>query len=433
MFSFFRIFEETIKTMGTKRDDEKEKGNKKKCKDEERQKICEILNKAAEKGEWVSLEDLLEDVNKIRSKYDEGAFIESDVLDNCIRPLIKAIENLRNDKVIGEECTIERKNNKFRAFEGINEVNEKYLSRQNQIPGKVIEMVRGNLNYSLLNQIQNWLIEKKEQLKEEKKEPLLKDIIFISIEDSLYLDENNKEELIKEQKHLYFLTRWILNKTPIKITYEPLSCKEKEKKEEDTLTFSPEYLRRVGRKWMVYGMSKSELFRESKFVNLVLNRIVKMEPAGEEFEASGIDYTIDPFKNQMTYHALNTELYKKTESNDIDEDKITTEVVLKIRKWKQRDGGGMWISPFDRIKQEKLHYSQRDLTEAELELKGLPQDDDYGYQLLKVTDADYIWPILLGWGADIEVVEPDSLREKMKKEVEELQKKYASPLAASSN
>ena len=154
---------------------------------------------------------------------------------------------------------------------------------------------------------------------------------------------------------------------------------------------------------MVYGMSESSHFQETKYVNLVLSRIKHITDSDTPYTPSGVDYTDDPFKEQMTYHGFPTCSGKKEK------------VVLKVRKEKPGYSGTK-IYPFVRIQQEPLHYSQAAIRE----------DKDYGYISIDITDAMFIRPILLTWGADIEVIEPSALREQMKAEIATMQAMYAS-------
>ena len=231
---------------------------------------------------------------------------------------------------------------------------------------------------------------------------------FISIEDSLYVGNNDdaKRMLNEEKELLLFLSRCILKRKAVQIRYRPHFLKDET--EPDILTFHPEYLRRIGRKWMVYGMSYSQYFaqrgqREYIYVNLILSRIESIEESAETYIYSGVDYSDDPFKDQMTYHSLGARNMPKTK------------VVLKVKKYKAPlNESKVPIYPFERIKQEPLHHSQRVIDENE----------NFGYISLEVTDAHLITPLLLMWGADIEVLQPSQLRQKMASEIERMYNNY---------
>lgn len=362
---------------------------------EEMMAICQALDS----GTPQSLEELLNLVNGLRQGTGEKRLTdENDLYGNHIRRLRLILEETQELGEIDDEKDIKRIDNNIVAFPGIYDL---YVNRgrRNMIPGKVIEFVRGNINYAVLNQIQNWLLDESE--KKSKKAELPEK--FISIEDSLYIgkDEDKKKEMLREQRTLLLFAKSILGKKAVKITYLPNALGG----QTDELIFSPEYLRRVGRKWMVYGMSESKQFPQPAYVNLVLSRIKQITDSDIPYTPSGVDYTDDPFKDQMTYHGFPVCSRKKEKE----------EVVLKVRKEKPGYTEDTKIYPFVRIKQEPLHYSQTVIKE----------DEDYGYIKIDVTDAKYIRPILLTYGADIEVVKPAALREIMRKEIADLQAMYA--------
>lgn len=358
---------------------------------EEMLAIC----KALDSGTPQSLEELTIMVNELRKKNGEKLLLDGDDLyQNQIRRLRLILEEAKELGEIDDDKKIKKNKKYIVAFPGIYDLYTN-RGRQNMIPGEVIEFVRGNLNYAILNKMQNWLIDGGTIPYK-----------FISIEDSLYIgekDTDKRKEILKKQRDLLLLAKSILGKKALKITYLPNALGG----QTDELIFSPEYLRRVGRKWMVYGMSESKQFPQPAYVNLVLSRIKQITDSDIPYTPSGVDYTDDPFKDQMTYHGFPVCSRKKEKE----------EVVLKVRKEKPGYTEDTKIYPFVRIKQEPLHYSQTVIKEDE--------DEDYGYIKIDVTDAKYIRPILLTYGADIEVVKPAALREIMRKEIADLQAMYA--------
>lgn len=383
---------EIVKVIGTQKEARKA-GSKKTNTREEMLAIC----KALDSGTPQSLDELTTMVNKLREKNEEKLLTDGDDLyGNQIRRLRLIIEEAQELGEVDDKKEIKRIDNNIVAFPGIYDLYSN-RGRRNMIPEKVIEFVRGNLNYSMLNQIQNWLIDKG-NTKPKKTELPPK---FISIEDSLYIGEDTtkKKVVLKEQRNLLFLAQCILNKKAVKIIYLPNSLGGKQ---EDTLIFSPEYLRRIGRKWMSYGMCESKQFAQPAYVNLILSRIDKIEDSNAPYTPSGIDYSDDPFKDQMTYHSFVCSGNKE-------------KVELKVRKEKPGYTSGTKIYPFVRIQQEPLHYSQTVIDE----------DSDYGYISIEVTDAQFIRPILLTWGSDLEIIAPQELREQMKSEVAAMQAMYA--------
>jgi len=361
-------------------------GSKKMNTREEMLAIC----KALDSGTPQSLEELTIMVNELRKKNGEKLLLDGDDLyQNQIRRLRLILEEAKELGEIDDDKKIKKNKKYIVAFPGIYDLYTN-RGRQNMIPGEVIEFVRGNLNYAILNKMQNWLIDGGTIPYK-----------FISIEDSLYIgekDTDKRKEILKKQRDLLLLAKSVLGKKALKITYLPNALGG----QTDELIFSPEYLRRVGRKWMVYGMSKSKQYPQPAYVNLVLGRIKHITDSDTPYTPSGVDYTDDPFKEQMTYHGFPTCSRKK-------------KVVLKVRKEKPGYTPGTKIYPFVRIQQEPLHYSQTVIKE----------DKDCGYISIEITDAMFIRPILLTWGADVEVIEPLALREQMRQEVATMQVMYA--------
>lgn len=315
--------------------------------------------------------------------------------ENHLKQMQKALREAKKAGLIDDrKKSIKLNGDKVKGYKGLQ---DDYMLRpkKERISKEGIEIVRGSLNFSILSQIQEWVTDRIDQ--KEKVPPY-----FISIEDSLYGTYNNDgKSLTLEQKHLSRLSYSIIYKKAVKITYLPNALGGKQP---DELTFSPEYLRRVGRKWMVYGMSKSKQFPQPAYVNLVLGRIEKVTESNAPYTPSGVDYTDDPFKDQITYHGFSVCSGK------------LEKVVLKVRKEKPGYTSGTKIYPFVRIQQEPLHYSQTVIRR---------EDKDYGYISIEITDAMFIRPILLTWGADIEVIEPAALREQMRQEIATMQVMYA--------
>lgn len=368
--------------------------------------ICAKLDS----DEWVDISTLAPIIADIRVKYNVQEtkksldnFEEMELNDQIkylkdqrIKQLLKDLKLAKDAGLIDEHKSIEhpKGTNMYKGYKGL--LDDYMLRLRNEwISKEGIEIVRGNLNFSILSQIQGWVTDRMDQ---EEEVPSY----IISIEDSLYDNHSSdKGTLTLEQKHLSRLSYSIIYKKAVKITYLPNALGGKQL---DELTFSPEYLRRVGRKWMVYGMSKSKQFPQPAYVNLVLSRIKHITDSDTPYTPSGVDYTDDPFKDQMTYHGF-----------PVCSGKGLEKVEIKVRKEKPGYTSGTKIYPFVRIQQEPLHYSQTVIDE----------DTDYGYISIEVTDAQFIRPILLTWGSDLEIIAPQELREQMESEVAAMQAMYA--------
>lgn len=366
--------------------------------------ICEMLDT----NRGVEVERILERLNEAhRQKTLQKGKVVVDITKGELNSnYLKALRQMVKEEPMLADKSISIDGDKVYGFKGLLEFYEN-RGRANAIPKRVIEFIRGNLNYALLNQIQNYLIERSEAMERSTKTQELPHP-FISLDESCFPETQDEiEALQREQKMLEEVAYNILYKRPIAIEYRPIA--NGREGIVDRLIFHPEYLRRIGPKWIIYGMSRSEHMQEQGlqsdfvYVNIVLNRIVKITPIDNmEFMPSGIDYTTDPFKDQMTYHSY----YVGT-------DTPKERVLLRVRKRKYGHNG-LTIHPFERILLEPLHHSQRIVEE----------DHNYGTISLEVTDAIHIWSILLQWGSDIEVLAPQSLRRRISNEVKRLNAMY---------
>lgn len=376
----------------------------------ELEKICELIDKStdASKGKFVELAEIVKVINEIRLRINASiADSKGHIKYLCDNADLKGNHLKRLSKMF-QECNIKLqiKDGKISKVDNALEIFRSRYKRKNSISKQVIEIVRGNLNYSILNTIQNWVVERKNSNSDENNKLAAP---FISIEDTVYEigASNDDENLIKERSLLLELAKCILDRCPVEIDYNPASTFV----ENDTICFHPSYLRRYGKKWLVYGLSKSKKLGDANgytYVNLVLNRIQQIRVlSGKKYLDSGIDYSVNPFKDQLTYNSFNIGIDK------LKEDKEPIEVKLKVRK--RRIFGETEVRPFDRIMCEPLHYTQYVYA----------NDEEYGYICINVTDAEYIAPVLLPWGADVVVIQPESLREKMKKIIGEMYEAYS--------
>ncbi len=291
---------------------------------------------------------------------------------------------------------------------GIKGILDLYLQRDRntRITKSGVDPIRGCLNFTLVSQMQEWLKERGHELEIEHGNSEDLPEYIISLDDSIY--RSGSKEQIAEHKHLSRLVYCIINKIAVKITYRPHFLEGAS----DTLIFHPEYLCRNGNKWMAYGLSCSEHMGTTQYVNIVVNRIDDIEECDAEFEPSGVDYSEDPFKDQMTYHSFVVDKQRNMKLQ---------RVLLRVKKRRlqRRYPSNTYAYPFERIKQEPLHHSQR-VVEPEDARDG----NQYGYITLDVKDADFISPLLLPWGSDIEVLQPERLRNKIRREIAAMYEAY---------
>lgn len=342
----------------------------------------ELKDKKTPYAELLQLADLLDHDEWV--KLDEVYGILENVcdLDDLKGNHIKRLKKIIKDT--GCQKSIKTSTQKgVKGFEGLKDLCANW-KRRYLIPESLIEFVTGNVNYDLLNLIQHEI--------QERGKMDIKPFISIGNDDKSQRDYILKfAEAIMEKKALY-------------IEYEPFFMEDGKT---DLLEFSPEFIRRIGdQKWMVYGISKSHFFGDEKYVNLVFNRIKEIRKGeGLIYKPSGIDYANQPFGHQVTFHAIQPESAK-----------LLDNVVIKVRKKKEGYQQNIPFYPFKRIQREPLHASQEVLKE----------DEHYGYITIKVLDAVKLKPILLGWGSDLEVLQPESLRKVMLEEVDNMKKCYSS-------
>lgn len=310
----------------------------------------------------------------------------------------------------------------YRGYKGLYDdyVNCSVLLSQTPVDKDTFNFIKGTLDFETISAIRNrikdiadkawdkYLLQHPKQAKNKTKEKEVKDAVkpdgpFICIEGSVYeFTESYKTQTEHERALLLKLVDAILYQKVLKVTYQAFHYDHP-----DDLEFHPHYIRKVGNKLMVYGRSRSIKYHkedEYTLVNLIVQRVQNIEayPDKEKKYSSakslGLDYNNQLFRNRMTFNAPG---YNQEESD-------CTEVILKVKKTVPTPN--MPRKPFDRLKAEPLHHSQT-------VYDGIPEDDEFGYLRLYVSDYLFIRPILMGWGSDIQVLKPDSLRQVMEREI----------------
>ena len=181
----------------------------------------------------------------------------------------------------------------------------------------------------------------------------------------------------------------------------------------DDLEFHPHYIRKVGNKTLIYGISRSIKWHAPdhyETVNLVLERIVGVTTAGVE----QIRYQ-SPKKNRLGYEIDYEQLFSSRiafNAHNYRTDEETQTILLKVVKKVQTRGNARM--PFKRICQEPLHHTQ----------KVVREDETHGYVSIDVKDFYFAKPLLLPWGGDVEVLEPEALRGIMTYEIRKMARAY---------
>jgi len=351
-----------------------------------------------------------EDWDKYTSSYKP-----SELIIKGINPILKQIgkQILINDKV---------KPYVYKGYKGLYDdyVNCTVLLNQTPVDKDTFNFIKGTLDFETISAIRNrikditdrawdkYLLENPNMTRNKIKEKKVKDEVkpdgpFICIEGSVYeFTKEYKTQTECERTLLFQLVDAILYRKVVKVTYQAFHYDHP-----DDLEFHPHYIRKVGNKLMVYGRSRSIKYHgpdEYTLVNLIVQRIQKIEDYPDKkkvyqsAKSLGLDYNNELFRNRMTFNAPGY--------NQADADCI--EVILKVKKTVPTVN--MPRKPFDRLKAEPLHHSQS-------VYDGIPEDDEFGYLRLYVSDYLFIRPILMGWGSDIQVLKPDNLRQVMEREI----------------
>lgn len=252
-------------------------------------------------------------------------------------------------------------------------------------------------NYSITNipltkGDMNILTESVEMLKQFKKFSLFSELngVIQKLEDKIHNESTNQSPIIHLEKnenlkglaHIDVLYQAILKRIVLKITYQSFSATLP-----STFNFNGYILKEFNNRWFLVGKREGI----PKIQTLALDRILKIA-----FDLKAAEYQINDFNPDSYYQ--NT--YGVTVMND---DQLI-EIVLKVDKYN---------APY--ILTKPLHHSQ----------KLLKKHDDNSVEIsLKVYHNFEIERVLLGFADSIEVLQPISLRKRLKEKFEKALKMY---------
>ena len=394
--------------------------------------ICMILEKALHEDKgystdvegYITIEDihahLLNEQDKLvgdgKGLYYEDCYNISELIKKGINPWLEPLG----------KAVYSKKSGRTFVYKGYNGILEDYKFSREMHSSKPIEegmfeFVKGTVTFQTMAAIRNRIrsIEQEANKKSQTAKCSSRSLMlleslkcggpFLCFEESEYeFSEDYQKHIAREQTLLLTLTDAIILQQVVKVSYQPFHFVQAKE-----LEFHPHYIRRVGKKLMVYGFCKDK-DSEAEYVltNLIIRRIHSIESLSEAIpfrsaQRFGIDYNHKFFRHTMTFNAniRNNDRYSPVE------------VILKIRKSYRTQPDGRMIYPFERILSEPLHHSQKICEDY-------PSDKSFGYISLNVSDYLYIKPILLSWGSYIEVVSPQDLREKMAEEVRLMARNY---------
>lgn len=364
-----------------------------------------------------------------------GQFFSMEDKTYKISEIVKGINRHLNN--IGKEIIIKQKGRRF-LFKGWESLHDDWIKgylagNKTSIDSGVFEFIKSPLNFEMLCRIRNIIsikrkavmnelqtyndqsvqFKRKKLVTKQEKENFIAERMatkpFISIEDSVYeftpeyADRSNKRTDI-----LSAIANAIITHRVLKISYQAHHYDLP-----DDLEFHAHYIRKVGNKTLIYGISRSIKWHAPdhyETVNLVLERIVNVTTEGVEM----IQYQ-SPTNNRLGYEIDYEELFSSRiafNAHNYRTDEETQTILLKVvKEVKTRNNARM---PFKRICQEPLHHTQ----------KVVREDDTHGYVSIDVKDFYFAKPLLLPWGGDVEVVEPEALRGIMTYEIRKMALAY---------
>lgn len=191
---------------------------------------------------------------------------------------------------------------------------------------------------------------------------------------------DNNAELVGI-KYLSQLSNAIVNKYPVKLTYQPYTAEEK------ILYVHPYHLKQYNNRWFLIGKVESK----ERLQNYALDRIKGVEHLSKPYIESEIDF--DDYFNDVIGVSVNDGPIEK----------------IELRVCKKR---------YPYIETKPLHPTQDIVEENETE--------DSVYITIDVKINKELITTLLSFGPDIEVVAPDSLRTLLKDRIKDMYNKYNS-------
>ena len=183
---------------------------------------------------------------------------------------------------------------------------------------------------------------------------------------------------LRGREHLSTLFGYIINKQCIEIKYRTFSGDER------TWQISPYYIKQYNQRWFLFGQSDDY----ETLSNLALDRIVSIKAINKEYRETDINFD---------------EYFDDVIGVTLPANGVVEEVVLKFTPMR-----------FPYIESKPLHLTQR------------IRDRENGIIAIKVIPNRELIAQILSFGSDIEVIEPQTLREELARQVALLNVKYNS-------
>lgn len=195
-------------------------------------------------------------------------------------------------------------------------------------------------------------------------------------------DYNHSEDLKGFKKYFNRLYNAIFGKLVIKLDYLPFNGKMK------SWTLSPYFLKEYNNRWFLFAYNHDE----KKLTNVALDRIERMEAADDKYIDSS---HLEDFKD-ITYEQYFDDIIGVSYPKG----KQMQKVVLKFSE-----------DRYPHVKTKHLHpYQRENDTERTLTIDLVPNRE--------------LIQMILSFGKDIQVVEPESLRDEIKEIIREMSESY---------
>lgn len=200
---------------------------------------------------------------------------------------------------------------------------------------------------------------------------------FMKDNEREYISFQNNEDY-KGIEHFTVLLKAIIDKQPLEIRYKPFD------KAEFVHKCFPYYLKQYNNRWFIFIREKGR----NDITNLALDRIIEIK-----------DWFVDYKETDIDFYDYFYDIVGVTRTEEEPEN-----VVLKINKER-----------FSYIETKPLHGSQ----------KFIAEDDEFVIIQLTVQLNKELDALILSYGNDIEVLEPEDYRGHIKEKIDDLYKKYS--------
>lgn len=209
--------------------------------------------------------------------------------------------------------------------------------------------------------------------------------IISKLEDKFQLVGNTTSVIDFEQniylkglEHLSPLFNYIVNQQCLKVTYRNF------KGEVFVWNIHPYYIKQYNNRWFLLALNEEK----QAITNIPLDRIVECSPINLKYKPTDIDF------NEYFDDVIGVTIPRNAE---------VEKILLKFSQ--QR---------FSYVTSKPLHWSQK------------IKDKEYCIIEISVIPNKELYSLLLSYGSDVEVLEPQTLREEIAKDIAEQYKKYFS-------